>query len=80
MGRHIAQKITAPVLVDPRELTRLREDSRLLDKVLDPEGPFYLAVSMKRRGHWMETSYDHVITTRDDIRRVAGEGEDGKGS
>jgi len=77
MGRHIAQKITAPVLVDPRELTRLREDSRLLDRVLDPEGPFKVLGPKQVPEHSTPVFSYQIILTRDDIRRVAGEGKDG---
>ena len=60
-----------------RMLAEKEEDSRLLDRVLDPEGPFKVLGPKQVPEHSTPVFSYQIILTRDDIRRVAGEGKDG---
>jgi hypothetical protein len=63
------------VTVSLELLNTLTEDSHLLDRLLDPEGPFkVLRVNPELHVYWQrQPSVMLLVRTRDEIREVLGE-------
>jgi hypothetical protein len=76
MGEPINEKCEGPtVAISIDLLTKLTTDSRLLDRLLDPEGPFkVLRVNPELHVYWQrQPSVMLLVRTRDEIREVLGE-------
>lgn len=65
--------IATPRIQVEEELDRLRADSAMLDRLLDPEGPFYIAHTEQVKNLSFYGGIPDRVHTRDEIDEVLGD-------